>query len=137
MSLLQNLIGQEAVITIRNRTATQHGPFASTVPDTIDIKGTVLARPHWEKDVDVVAVAVPFTEVPLRMIHLRNIVAVNGVKMIQPNPKRPDQKFKINSSNGSTFYEVTETKGTWRCTCVANKSFGKLCKHIKQAKGEI
>lgn len=138
MSLLQNLVGQKAIITIRNCTAAQHGPFAHTEPDTIDIEGTVLARPHWQKDMDWVAMAVPHSEVPLRMIPMRNIVMVNGTKFMQPKIKpAAEHTFKIHSSRGDSFYEVSLRNGSWSCSCVANKSFNKICRHITEAKGKL
>jgi hypothetical protein len=133
---MQALFGKEATITLREKSATLHGPFASITPKTYDLRGVVMRRPHWDKDSDNFALAIKFTDVPLRIINIRNVVAVNGKKMIQPKKKEPDQVFRVKASKGDGEYLVKVSNGYWTCNCVANSSFRKICRHIKEIKGE-
>lgn len=130
---MEKLIGKRVTLTLRNFTATRSGPFAHLEGDTFDLEGVVMRRPHWEPDRDQFGFAVPHTEVPFRMVHIRNVVAIDGARMIQEQ-KTPMRTWKIKSSRTPEVYTVSESNGVWRCTCVANANFNKFCKHIKEAK---
>lgn len=133
---MQNLIGQKVTVTLRNFTAASSGPFGHLEPKTFDLVGTVMLRPHWEHDSDYFALAVPHTVAPLRMIHIRNVVAINGIPMVQAAQRKVSEVFAIKSSRGKEVYEVKRSGSFWTCTCVANTSFRKICRHIKEARGE-
>lgn len=127
---MEKMIGKKVVLTLRNFSPARS--IQPAIPATFDLEGTVMRRGHWEKDPDVFGFAVPFTDVPLRQIHIRLVEAVNGVPMVQKAANTP-RTFQIKASKGTEFYAVKCSGTRWSCSCVANSSFGKLCRHIKEA----
>lgn len=127
---LEYLEGRRVLLKLQNKTATFSGPFAAQTPPFYELSGTILPRPHWETSADYVALGIPFAEVPLRMIHISLIKAVDGIRLTQPKPKA--RSWKVSSSRTDEIYTVKEKDGLWSCTCVANSNFRKVCKHIKE-----
>jgi hypothetical protein len=129
---LENLLGQKVRLELKSTSAVLHGPFASKELRTFHLEGTVIKKPHWEKDSDLFAIAIPFDDVPLRIVHIKNIVSING-KKVKMTKTSLERTWKIKSSRTNELYMVKEFDGHWSCTCVANASFNKMCKHILEA----
>lgn len=127
---MEQRIGQKVTLTLKNFSAARHGPFKDLEPDTIELIGTVMRAPRGhEDDADLFGFSVPFTEVPLRVVHIRHVVAVDGVPMVKA--KSPRREWQVPASKGNTTYTVAEANGHWTCTCAAFQ-FRRACRHIKE-----
>lgn len=124
---MHKLIGQKAVVTIKNRSAALTGPMY-TQP-TFDLEGVIMASPKWEKGADLFAMYIASSDVPLRVIHLHNVVAVNGHPMTQVKPRRADDTFYVASTHGPANYTVIRAGDHWSCDCQGFR-FRKTCRHI-------
>lgn len=135
---MEKLVSQRILIRIRNISAAHHGPFAADTPKHLDLEGVVMLRPHWEQDRDVFGFAIPFDPVlPLRQIHISLVEAINGIPMVHAKPKAAQQTWKVANSKGNGHYTVTLFDGFWSCECVANSSFRKVCRHIKEQQEKL
>lgn len=56
---------------------------------------------------------------------------------ISPEVKpEPPQEWSVEASKPGKFYQVTNIRGRWDCTCPAKTFHRGDCKHIKKIKGE-
>jgi hypothetical protein len=137
MRAMSNSVGKQVRLTFRNNSPVLSGPFGKDEPETYDIEGTVLdgARHkgcYREDDEDKFFLSVPFTEVPIRVIDIKRVIAIDGVPVGEAQPKKLEQTWKVKSSRSDEVYTVKLFDGFWSCTCVANANFGKTCRHIKE-----
>lgn len=131
----KGLMGKEVTLTLKNLSATLTGPFAATTPKTYELKGQILRRPRGhERDFETFGFSMPFTHLPMRVVSIRHVLAVDGVPVLQKREDPKMRKFEARSSRGDSTYTVTEKNGHWSCTCVANASFRKTCRHITEMK---
>lgn len=131
---LESLIGKTTTIKIKNITAAFSGPFAHKTEPYVELTGVVQPLPIWEKDTDFAAIQVKDEDDPLRLVHLSLMVRVNGKPLVKVK-RSVDKVWNVASSSTNEVYKVREQNGKWTCTCVANASFRKLCKHIRSIKG--
>lgn len=142
MRAMSNSIGKLVRLTFKNNSPVLSGPFAKHEPETYDIEGTVLdgARHkgcYIEPDQDKFFLSVPFTEVPIRVIDIKRVIAIDGVPVGVAKPASLEQTWKVKSSRSNEEYTVKLFDGNWTCTCVANSNFGKLCRHIKEIQEKV
>lgn len=130
-------IGERVTLTLKNDSIALKGPFASGESDTYQLQGTVLDPRHSgcyrEPDMDLFFFGVPHTEVPIRVIDIKQVIAINGVQLIQS--KHKPQEFNIKSSKGDVNYKVIKREGRWTCSCSAF-GFRGACRHIEEAKNQ-
>ena len=120
--------GEQIVVTVNNtRGAMRTGPLAHLIPSSIDIEGVM----NSNTDADTFSIIVAGSPVPVRSIHLRNVIAING-KKISANLKNSSSKsFKIDGSKGAK-YTVNFDGNKWTCSCPAGVH-GRNCKHVAEA----
>lgn len=123
-------VGQEVTVKLKNFTASRHGPFKDVTLDHYFVKGRVVPLPEWEREPDVFAVEVQNSDVPLRIVHLRNVLEINGAK----HKYKPDPGYEVHyvkSKRTDEVYKVERFGDRWVCAC---KGFGfrKQCAHIKE-----
>lgn len=135
MRALSKFIGKRVTLTLKNTSATRTGPFKSMEGDTFELTGMVLDPRHngcyRENDLDIFFFSVPFTEVPIRVIDVKRVVAIDGIKMI--HAPAVTKEYQIEASKKGTFYKVTCRDGRWSCQCSAF-GFRHTCRHITEAK---
>lgn len=91
----------------------------------------MINTPAWVKDPECFAVFVAGSEVPLRIVNMKDVSRINGEDLHQVH-NTSVKTFSIVGSKGET-YTVTQDKENWACTCLGY-SFRKTCKHIALAK---
>lgn len=136
MRAMSNSVGKQVRLTFRNNSPALSGPFAKYEPETYDIEGTVLDGSrhkgcYREDDEDKFFLSVPFTEVPIRVIDIKRVIAIDGVPVGGAKPAPLERTWKVKSSRSNEEYTVKLFDGNWTCECVANANFGKTCRHIK------
>jgi hypothetical protein len=125
------MVDSIVTLTFAQAGAVLHGPLAAKLPKTTQITGKVVNRPHWVNDRDCFGLFVANSPVPLRVINIKDVLAVDGVVNI-PTAPQAVETFQVKGSRGSE-YTVTNEAGRWTCTCVGF-GFRKDCKHIHQVK---
>lgn len=122
-------------ITLSNlKSPMKTGPLAESVPDTFDVVGKMAAKPRTDRDPNNFSVVVAGSPVPLRVIDIRNVLAINGEKLVQ-GKEFGKQSFTISGSKGAS-YSVTYDGKLWTCTCPAGLH-RKPCKHVDEARGRM
>lgn len=131
----RGLMDKKVTLTLKNLSATRTGPFAHLEPETIEMVGTVMRRPRGhERDFDTFGFSVPFSHLPMRVVAMRHVLAVDGIPVLQKKEAPNVRKWQVRASKSDEKYTVTEKNGFWNCTCVANASFRKTCRHITEMK---
>lgn len=54
-----------------------------------------------------------------------------------PKESKPKQEWTVNGSKAGVTYTVSDTNGSWNCTCPSNSFHRGDCKHIKAKKAEL
>lgn len=118
--------GTDVHLVLINRT-----PSPDSKP-TYVLNATVIDTFDWEKDRDVFCVLVPSAEVIERVIHMGNVVSINGVMVEGWNvPPQTAKTWKVESnSTRNEFYTVAFDGRYWMCTC-RGYGFHRTCSHIK------
>ena len=124
-------LNSTVTLTLPYAGAALHGPHAKSLPKTVKLTGKVVHRPHWVKDNDCFGFFVANTPVPLRVINIKDVLAIDGAK-VAARKEIKSQTFEVAGSKGNV-YTVTNDAGRWSCTCVGF-GFRKDCKHIHQVK---
>lgn len=136
MRALSKMIGKEVTLTMRNQSAACTGPLGRFEPEFEDLKGTVLDPRHKgcyiEPDKDLFFLSVANTEVPIRVIDIKRVLKVDGIKMV--HTKTETKTYEIAGSKGAV-YKVVDNAGQWSCQCVGF-AHRKFCKHIEEAQNQ-
>jgi len=131
----KGLMGKDVTLTLKNFSAARTGPFAHLEPDTYEMTGMVWRRPRGhERDFDCFGFSMPHSHLPMRVVAIRHVVAVDGIPVLQKKAAPKTRSWKVRASKSNEEYTVTEKNGFWSCTCVANASFRKMCRHITEMK---
>ena len=62
--------------------------------------------------------------------------AVNVFKK-ETQPESPKKEWQVNGSKAGVTYTVSDTNGSWNCTCPSKSFHRGDCKHIKAKKVEL
>ena len=62
--------------------------------------------------------------------------AVNVPKK-ETRPESPKKEWQVNGSKSGVTYTVSDTNGSWNCTCPSKSFHRGDCKHIKAKKDEL
>ena len=124
-------VNSTVTLTFPYAGAALHGPLAKTLPKTVQLTGKVVSRPHWVKDADCFGFFVANTPVPLRVINIKDVLAIDG-QVTTAKVETNVETFEVAGSKGNS-YTVTNEAGRWSCTCVGF-GFRKDCKHLHQVK---
>lgn len=54
-----------------------------------------------------------------------------------PKESKPKQEWTVNGSKAGVTYTVSDTNGSWNCTCPSKNFHRGDCKHIKAKKAEL
>lgn len=135
MRAMTKKIGQKVTLTLRNSSAARFGPLGHTEPEYVKLTGVVLDPSHKgcykEKNLDIFFLSVPHTEVPLRVIDITRVVAVDGIPVQQT--KMPANTWKVPGSRGTTYTVTRSSSGRYSCGCTGF-SFRHFCSHIESIK---
>jgi hypothetical protein len=127
--------GEDVIITLSNmKSPMKTGPLAVVTPDTFDVVGKIAAKPRTDRDPNNFSVLVMGSMVPLRVIDIRNVLAIDGVALKQ-GKVFTKQTFTIEGSKGAQ-YSVTFDGKMWICNCPAGQH-RKPCRHIDEARGQL
>jgi hypothetical protein len=101
------------------------------------LDGTVIDTFWWERDKGTFCLLVPGDEVPLRSVHMRHVVSIDGVLVTGWNlPKDSFRTWEVESaSDRGVTYRVTFDGREWRCGC-RGFSFHQHCRHVDQIKSK-
>jgi hypothetical protein len=124
--------GQTVDVVLRNDSAGLLGPWKLMFPEFLHVIGTVTSTPDGKDDPDLFGVLVPGSPVPLRVIDLRRVVSINGVKLVGTPELVEPQSVEVKGSKGGS-YMVTSRLGVWECTC-PGFNFHRSCKHITKVR---
>lgn len=131
----KGLMGKEVTLKLKNFSPVLTGPLKHLEPEFIYMKGTVCQRPRgFEREFDTFGFSMPFTHLPMRVVTIRHVLAVDDVPVLQKKEDPKLRKWEVQSSRGQSTYTVTEKGGHWSCTCPANFNFRKVCRHINEMK---
>jgi len=122
--------GEKVIVSVDNtRGAMRTGPLAHLIPEVIDIVGVM--NSGVRTDEDTFSLIVAGSPVPVRIIHLRNVIAINGKRIKAELKNVAPKSFTIKGSKGAKYTVLFDGK-TWTCDCMAGK-FGRGCKHVAEA----
>lgn len=119
--------GSQVHLVIKEFTAYRHAKPNWT------LDATVIDKFWWERDPGAFSVLVPGDEVPTRLIHMKNVISING-EMVegwdQPLPKAKTWQVESNSTRGQ-YYTVQFDGNHWKCDCRGFR-FHNHCTHCDQ-----
>lgn len=123
--------GTDVHLVIRN-----HSAYHRAKP-TWSLRATVIDTLWWEKTAGTFCVLLPNDEIPVRVIHMRDVVTING-QMVEGWHRSPEKakKWQVESNSfRDLFYIVSFDGQQWECTC-RGFAFHKHCTHIRQVQHE-
>lgn len=132
--LLLPMVGEDVIITMENRSATLTGPLKSVTPDTYDLVGKVCTKSRKiDQDPDNFAIWMQGSPVPLRIINIFKVKAINGVAVIaKQSVKKASKTFNVKGSGNANY--IVKFDGThWSCNC-PGYHFRKFCRHVKETR---
>lgn len=109
----------------------EHSAYRYAKPTWI-LDGTVIDTFQWEKDPGTFSVMVPFDQVPLRSIRMKNVVSINGelVRGWDELQGAQIQRWSVESASGPGKYDVTFDGHRWHCEC-KGFAYHMHCHHLR------
>ena len=130
-------VGSQVTVVVRNTGAHKRvfvplwNDWTVASPETLTYTGTVVKPDYWMRT-DEFNLTTDRKDFPIRTINLRNVVSIDGAKVLD----LANSGIEVKSITGSkgNVYTVTVNNGVAEtCTCPAFIYRGGRCKHLAMA----